>query len=85
MEKGGITMQAIREIVSRDIFTGYEIPEEFGSKFEMILIPIEYDDSREKNSDEREKVYENEQFLAAAYNSVTENNEKEDEIWGKYL
>jgi len=45
-------MQAIREIVTREIFTGYDIPKEFGNKFEMILVPIEDDK-------------ENEQLLAA--------------------
>ena len=33
-------MQAIREIVSRDIFKGYDIPKEFGNEFEMILVPL---------------------------------------------
>lgn len=32
-------MQAIREIVSRDIFKNYNIPKEFGNEFEMILVP----------------------------------------------
>jgi len=32
-------MQAIREIVSRDIFINFEIPKEFGDRFEMILLP----------------------------------------------
>lgn len=78
MERGDITMQAIREIVGRDIFTGYEIPKEFGSQFEMILIPV-------NSNNETKKVEENEQLLAATYNSVIENNEKEDKIWSKYL
>jgi len=34
-------MLAIRDIVNRDVFKDYEIPEEFGDKFEMILVPIE--------------------------------------------
>ena len=64
-------MQAIREIVNRDIFTGYSVPKEFGNRFEMILVPM--DDN-----------VENEQFLAATYNSIVEENEKEDQIWMKY-
>lgn len=32
-------MQAIREIVTRDIFKNYEIPKDFGDEFEMILVP----------------------------------------------
>ncbi len=32
-------MIAIREIVNRDIFTGYDVPKEFGNEFEMILVP----------------------------------------------
>jgi hypothetical protein len=64
-------MKAIREIVNRDIFTGYSVPKEFGNRFQMILVPI--DDNEE-----------NEQFLAATYNSIVEENEKEDQIWMKY-
>lgn len=33
-------MQAIREIVTRDIFKNFDIPEEFGDTFEMILVPV---------------------------------------------
>lgn len=33
-------MQAIREIVTRDIFKNFNIPEEFGDEFEMILVPV---------------------------------------------
>ena len=36
-------MQAIRKIVSRDIFKNFEIPKEFGDRFEMILLSIEND------------------------------------------
>lgn len=32
-------MQAIREIVTRDIFKNFDIPKEFGDEFEMILMP----------------------------------------------
>ena len=32
-------MQAIREIVTRDIFKNFDIPQEFGDEFEMILMP----------------------------------------------
>ena len=34
-------MQAIRKIVTRGDFKNFNIPEEFGDKFEMILLPIE--------------------------------------------
>ncbi|MFA6195041.1 MAG: hypothetical protein WC656_00185 [Sulfurimonas sp.] len=37
-------MQAIREIGTRDMSINFEIPKEFGDRFEMILIPtIELD------------------------------------------
>jgi len=42
-------MIALREIVSRDIFKNFEIPEEFGDEFEMILLPIEDRELRMKN------------------------------------
>jgi len=88
-------MQAIREIVNRDIFTGYSVPKEFGDEFEMILIPTKKQEIHysgflnnvlnSKSEEIWDEKTENEQFLAATYDSVIENNEKEDEIWGKYL
>ena len=109
-------MQAIREIVNRDTFKNFEIPKEFGDRFEMILLPIENTELRiendgrnyfeienkvlmkyqeengfsknvlaDKNEDVWNEASENEQFLAAAYDAVIEDNDKEDEIWSKYL
>jgi len=120
-------MQAIREIVNRDTFKNFEIPKEFGDRFEMILLPIEneevgkiengklrmenenrgYFEIEDKNGishkipnwteDEFKELglrsffgeynddkKENEQFLAAIYNAVIEDNKKEDQIWMKY-
>jgi hypothetical protein len=64
-------MLAIREIVNRDIFQGYDIPKEFGENFEMILVPLD-------------ENIQNEQFLAATYNNTIEENSTEDKIWMKY-
>lgn len=64
-------MQAIREIVSRNIFVNFDIPKEFGDKFEMILVPMDENIS-------------NERFLATSYNAVVKEHEKEDQIWMKY-
>ena len=64
-------MQAIREIVSRNIFVNFDIPKEFGDRFEMILVPMDENIS-------------NEQFLATTYNAVVKEDEKEDQIWMKY-
>lgn len=47
-------MLAMREIVSRDIFTGFEVPKEFGDEFEMILVPINH----LSNSSSEEKSFE---------------------------
>ena len=47
-------MQAIREIVNRNIFSGYDVPEELGERFEMILVPLSDDilnNSTERDSD----------------------------------
>lgn len=33
-------MIALREIVTRDIFKDFKVPQEFGNEFEMILVPI---------------------------------------------
>ena len=33
-------MDVIREIVSREIFNGYDVPKEFGDRFEMVLVPL---------------------------------------------
>ena len=88
-------MQAIREIVNREIFTGYDVPKEFGDEFEMILVPIKQHDIynsgfinnvlNSKSEDVWNEKIENQQFLAATYNSVIEDNDTEDEIWSKYL
>lgn len=64
-------MQAIREIVSRNIFVNFDIPKEFGDRFEMILVPMDENISSE-------------QFLATTYNAVVKEDEKEDQIWMKY-
>lgn len=94
MEKG-VTMQAIREIVTRDIFKNFDIPKEFGDEFEMILVPtkdtrIHYSGFLQnialtKSEEIGNETKENEYFLAANYNSVIKEDEKEDEIWSKYL
>ena len=34
-------MRALRKIVTREIFKDFEVPKEFGEKFEMILLPID--------------------------------------------
>jgi len=88
-------MQAIREIVSRDIFVNFNIPKEFGDEFEMILVPTKEQNIHysgylkeiinNKSEDVWNEVEENEQFLAANYNSVIKEDEKEDQIWSKYL
>ena len=89
-------MIAIREIVNRDIFTGFDVPKEFGDEFEMILIPIKKQDIHYTNDrsndifdsqpgDIRDEKVENEQFLLATYNNIIEDNKKEDKIWSKYL
>ena len=41
-------MQAIREIVSRNIFVNFDIPKEFGDRFEMILVPMDENISNEQ-------------------------------------
>lgn len=64
-------MKAIREIVSRDIFVNFDIPKEFGNKFEMILVPIE-------------KIVDNEIFLAANCNLAVKEDAREDQILMKY-
>lgn len=83
-------MQAIREIVTRDIFTGFEIPKEFGERFEMILVPIvdiatQNSKVLKKQEDTINEDLENRQFLTANYNMAIKEDENEDEIWGKYL
>ena len=44
-------MIALREIVSRENFKNFEIPEEFGDEFEMILLPIENGELRMESED----------------------------------
>ncbi|MFA6395848.1 MAG: hypothetical protein WCW84_07765 [Sulfurimonas sp.] len=75
-------MHAIREIVSRDIFKNFDIPEEFGDTFEMILVPV---NNIAVNNGQEDSKKENEKFLAANYNAAIKEDAKEDEIWSKYL
>jgi len=49
-------MQAIREIVNREIFTGYDVPKEFGDEFEMILVPIENKEFKIENNMVENKI-----------------------------
>ena len=65
-------MQAIKKIVSRENFKNFKIPKEFGERFEMILLPIKNGELKMENE---------EQYF---YNSVIEDNKKEDQIWMKY-
>ena len=53
----GVFMQAIRKIVTREIFKNFEVPKEFGDRFEMILLPIQTIDN-EKLRIENEKSFE---------------------------
>ena len=69
-------MIALRTIVSRENFKNFEIPEEFGNKFEIILLPVENGELRMESEEQH--------FLASAYNSVIEDNKREDQIWMKY-
>jgi hypothetical protein len=53
--RGRVKMQAIRKIMDRDTFATFEVPKEFGDKFEMIILPVE-DDAMSKNKNiERQK------------------------------
>lgn len=48
-------MPIIKKIVNRDIFKNFEIPEEFGEEFEMILSPINDSKSNKKMIDIQSK------------------------------
>lgn len=49
-------MQAIREIVSRDMLKNFNIPKEFGDEFEMILIPTKDLQIGNNTEDEDQKL-----------------------------
>ena len=53
-------MIALREIVTREIFTGFEVPKEFGDKFEMILVPINEPSLNEEEKKESLMKYQSE-------------------------
>lgn len=86
-------MQAIREIVTRDIFKNFEVPKEFGDEFEMILVPTQdvkihrsgFLQNTMNGDTNLEEATENELFLAANYNQLIQENDREDQIWSKYL
>jgi len=72
-------MIALREIVSRDIFKNFEIPEKFGDEFEMILVPIYNGESRILMNHQ-----ENNRFAKNVLSQKSEdawNDEKENELF----
>ncbi|MDQ7068654.1 MAG: hypothetical protein Q9M40_12140 [Sulfurimonas sp.] len=68
-------MLAIREIVTRDIFTGYEVPEEFGDEFEMILVPI---NNRIKNEEEEKIKMKHQEENGFSKNILAQESE---DVW----
>jgi hypothetical protein len=69
-------MIALREIVNREIFTGFEVPKEFGDRFEMILVPINEPIINEKEEKESWMKYQSE-------NGFSKNilAQKSEDVW----
>jgi hypothetical protein len=78
-------MQALRTIIDKDDLSSLIIPEEFGRKVEVIILPLEDQSKKEQYHINAEKLEEETQFLTSAYLSTIEEDPQEDQIWGKYL
>jgi hypothetical protein len=63
-------MQTLRTIIDKNDLSSLIIPDEFGRKVEVIILPFEDEEA---------------QFLTSASLSTTEDDSQENQIWGKYL
>ena len=68
-------MVALREIVNRETLKNFEVPEEFGNEFEMILVPI---NNIEKNSDESNTLMQYQEENGFSKNILTQTSE---DVW----
>ena len=81
-----IQMQALRIIIDTKDLPSLSIPEEFGTKVEVIILPIENQLKEEVLDASSEKIKHNEkQSLTTAYLNTIEEDSQEDSIWKKYL
>jgi hypothetical protein len=82
-------MQAIRikKKVSCDRKITIDIPTQFGSEIELIILPV--DDYKDKEGmaklQDFEKMTTDQKLTIASYNAVIEEDEDEDKVWEKYL
>lgn len=68
-------MVALREIVNRETLKNFEVPEEFGNEFEMILVPI---NNIEKNSDESNTLMKYQEENGFSKNILAQTSE---DVW----
>ena len=79
-------MQALRIIIDTKDLPSLSIPEEFGTKVEVIILPIENQLKEDVLDASSEKINNIEkQFLNTVYLNTIEEDSQEDSIWGKYL
>lgn len=82
-------MQAIRirKKVSCDRKITIDIPTQFGSEIDLIILPV--DDFKDKEGmtklQEFEKMTTDQKSTVVSYDAVIEEDEDEDKVWGKYL
>lgn len=70
-------MNALRTVTTRKNFPLLKIPESFGQKFEVIILPVEDEKKTDKYSDKDAgvlmKVQESAGFLTDLYNDTSED------------
>ena len=80
-----ILMQALRTIIDTKDLPSLSIPEEFGTKVEVIILPIENQLKEDVLDASSEKINNIEkQFLNTVYLNTIEEDSQEDSIWKKY-
>ena len=71
-------MQAIRKIITKEDFKNFEIPQELGDKFEIILLPIKNEELKIQREEQNHKKYQEKNIL---YKNVL--SEKSKDIWSE--
>lgn len=71
-------MEAIRKQLSKDQFHLFNIPEDFAEEVEIIILAV-------KPSKKYNQLSEDEAFYATNNDQIIEDDNNEDQVWGKYL
>jgi hypothetical protein len=70
-------MIAIRKIVNRDAFNSFEVPKEFGEKFEVIILPIS-ENTLNNNQNNENRCYKHQEENGFSQNILAQKSE---DVW----